>query len=302
MGRQSSGRPTAVRIAACVVLTLAPIAGTAQVVLNEIDYDQEGTDAAEFIELYNAGQAEVDLGDYLIEQVNGSNGGLYQVFGLPEVGLAPGGYFVICTDPLEIDLCDFVVGPPLNWLQNGAPDAVALWSQGQLIDTVSYEGETAPPYTEGNAGAPADDPFAGRAAIGRVPDGADSDRNDLDWSAICSTPGAPNADLPPPCFEPEPLVLTLGGDCPGRGEIAIKGGSGGGTAVLLAGTAPGSDPLPAGPCSEPSGLEGPVVVVVQPFDLNGNVTLAPNLEARQCALYLQAVDPTTCRTSGVETW
>jgi len=275
----------------------------AQLVINEIDYDQEGIDSAEFIELYNPGPNTVDLDDYLIELVNGSNGSLYQIFDLPEVPLAPGGFFVICTDAVEIETCNFIVGPPFNWLQNGAPDAVALWMGGMLVDTVSYEGETSAPYTEGPVGAPADDSFAGLVAIARHPDGADTDRNDLDFSPYCSTPGLKNSDVPPPCFTDEELQIELSGACPGVATITITGGSGGGTGVLLAGRSLGNDPLTTRPCGEvESGLSEPRLVVSTPFDVNGNLVLTKTLTSSQCESPLQAIDPTTCKISEVAAW
>jgi len=285
------------------LLLVSGSVSSAQVVINEVDYDQEGTDSAEFIELYNSGAEPADLDNYLVELINGSSGTLYQVFDLPDIGLAPGGYFVICTDPLEIEACDMVVGPPFNWLQNGAPDAVALWSQGVIVDTVSYEGETADPYTEGPFGAPEDESSEGLVSIGRFPDGLDGDRNDQDFTPYCATPGRSNADIAPPCFFDEPLELSLSGDCPGEAIVTIKNGSGGGTAALLMGPGPGSDPLLGGPCAgQASGLADPSLVIATPFDVNGNLVLTKNLSPEQCAATLQAVDPTTCKQSKAESW
>ena len=43
------------------LLAILPVVAQAQLVINEIDYDQPGTDGAEFIELYNAGGGAADL-------------------------------------------------------------------------------------------------------------------------------------------------------------------------------------------------------------------------------------------------
>src|ERR671928_182837 len=48
---------------------------TAGLVINEIDYDQPGTDTAEFIELKNNGANGVNLDPYSLVLVNGNGGG-----------------------------------------------------------------------------------------------------------------------------------------------------------------------------------------------------------------------------------
>ena len=54
------------------VLDLMPAAAT--LLVNEVDYDQSGSsDAAEFIEILNPGQAAVDLADYRFELVDGAD-------------------------------------------------------------------------------------------------------------------------------------------------------------------------------------------------------------------------------------
>ena len=44
----------------------------AAVVINEIDYDQPGTDTAEFIELFNSSSSIISLDNYSIDLINGS--------------------------------------------------------------------------------------------------------------------------------------------------------------------------------------------------------------------------------------
>jgi len=69
-------------------------------VVNEIDYDQAGTDAAEFIEIRNNGGAPVNLDPIVVELVNGNLGGatVYQTINLPNVVLPAGAYYVICAN------------------------------------------------------------------------------------------------------------------------------------------------------------------------------------------------------------
>ena len=57
-----------------IVLLMLPLladAAGAQVVINEIDYDQVGTDIAEFIELKNTGFTPVNLDTFSIRLING---------------------------------------------------------------------------------------------------------------------------------------------------------------------------------------------------------------------------------------
>ncbi|HSN53040.1 MAG TPA: lamin tail domain-containing protein, partial [Candidatus Sulfomarinibacteraceae bacterium] len=185
----------------------------ADLVINEIDYDQPGTDAAEFIEIKNEGTTAVDLSAYTLELVNGTGGGasVYNTIALPAVDLAPGDYFVICANADTVFNCDLDASPDTNFIQNGAPDAVALWQGATLIDTVSYEGDTGSPFTEGSgsgledSGA-ADTDFLG---ISRFPDGIDTDQNNADLSPRCITPGAANGADASGCFAPGPPTLVI---------------------------------------------------------------------------------------------
>jgi predicted extracellular nuclease len=88
--------------------------------------------------------------------------------------------------------CDLDVSPDSNLIQNGAPDAIALWLDQTLIDAVSYEGDTALPYTEGSGTGLEDDPSAGSVGISRCPNGTDSDQNNVDFAMPSITPGSLN--------------------------------------------------------------------------------------------------------------
>ena len=128
------------------------------VVINEVDYDQESTDTAEFVELKNVGTSVANLGEFTLELVNGNGASVYDTIALPDVSLAAGDYFVVCANAATVANCDLDDGPDTNFIQNGAPDAVALNYDGALIDTVSYEGDTGTPYTEGSGTGLEDDP------------------------------------------------------------------------------------------------------------------------------------------------
>jgi hypothetical protein len=160
--------------ATALCLDLLALAGPARaasttLVINEIDYDQVGTDTAEFLELKNVSPSPINLSGYTIVLVNGANGQTYQTIDLPSVDVAAGGTFVVCGNSANTLICDLDVSPDSDLIQNGSPDAAALFHAGVLVDTVSYEGNTVAPYTEGTGTAAADSnttPEVGLSASG----------------------------------------------------------------------------------------------------------------------------------------
>ena len=96
--------------------------------INEIHYDNTGTDANEAIEI--AGPAGTDLAGWTIVLYNGSDGTVYKTTALSGVLTDSGnGYGFI----------NFVY--PVNGIQNGSPDGVALVDQyNTVIQFLSYEG------------------------------------------------------------------------------------------------------------------------------------------------------------------
>jgi predicted extracellular nuclease len=131
-------RTGAAASAAALVLTLlalpaaSPAAAVAppvgEVFVNELHYDNAGTDSGEAIEI--AGPAGTSLTGWSLVLYNGANGGPYG------------------TRELEGTLPDQQDGfgavafrYPVNGIQNGAPDGIALVDgSGQLVQFLSYEG------------------------------------------------------------------------------------------------------------------------------------------------------------------
>jgi uncharacterized repeat protein (TIGR01451 family) len=197
---------------ALLFLIAAPAA--AQVVINEIDYDQIGTDAAEFVELKNTSGGIVNLDNYTLELVNGTGGGaaIYDTINLPNVNLAAGDYYVICANAATVPNCDLDDGPDTDFVQNGSPDAVGLRLSGTLVDAVSYEGNSGAPYTETtgvpNVAASSDSNTVAFIGLSRFPDGADSNNNSADLSIRCITPGVTNTSASTSC-SPPPVLPNL---------------------------------------------------------------------------------------------
>ncbi|MCA9938906.1 MAG: lamin tail domain-containing protein, partial [Anaerolineales bacterium] len=170
------------------------VQSTSVLVINEIDYDQPGTDAAEYIELKNVSGAALDLDPYQVELVNGSGPSVYLTIDLPAFSLPDGDYYVICANAATVPNCDLDISPDTNLIQNGAPDAVAIrWTiNNQVFDAVSYEGDTAAPYTEGSGIGLEDNSAIVQLGISRYPDGVDTHQNNVDLSPRCITPGEAN--------------------------------------------------------------------------------------------------------------
>jgi len=190
-----------------LVFALAAFSASAQVVINEVDYDQPGTDTSEFVELYNNSANAVMLSDYSLIFYNGNASQLapYDSITLPAVSLAPGAFFLVCASSTGHSMaCDtfmYTSSGTSGRIQNGgtgntAPDAVALrFNPTQnMVDAVSYEGTTPTPYSEGN-GIPdtlSDNGITANVSISRYPDGSDTQDNATDFFLVCSTPGGPN--------------------------------------------------------------------------------------------------------------
>ncbi len=172
-------------LTSCVTLS-----SHAAVVINEVDYDQPGTDSAEFIELFNTGSSIISLDNYAIDLINGSNSSSYRNIDLSGFSINAGSYFVVCSNASLVANCNYSFTSSNGWIQNGAPDAVALYDGASLLDALSYEGILSP-YTEGDTLAIKDN-NTDIISISRIIDGADSNNNALDFELGCITPGSAN--------------------------------------------------------------------------------------------------------------
>ncbi|MCH9695270.1 MAG: lamin tail domain-containing protein [Gammaproteobacteria bacterium] len=182
--------------------------GSGEIVINEVDYDQLSSDAAEFVELKNVSGADIDLDGYVVQLINGNGGSAYQTYNLPAGVLADGDYFVLCGDAANTPNCDLDVSPNTNMIQNGAPDGVILLNGSDLVDGVSYEGDIAG-AVEGSGAGLADSGSTPFVSISRSPDGNDTDQNNVDFALVCTTPGTTNAANASGCSDPNPPELVF---------------------------------------------------------------------------------------------
>ncbi|MBL0039655.1 MAG: lamin tail domain-containing protein [Xanthomonadales bacterium] len=176
-------------------------------VINEVDYDQAGTDAASFIEIYNGTGNAVSLTNLAVALVNGNGNIEYGTrFNLSVAGssLASGQFLVIRNGTVTVPGGVLTIDTTGDFVQNG-PDGIALidTSAQTLIDALSYEGSlTAVTFTgfpgtynlvEGTAfsGADTNDNLN---SLARLPNGTDINNASSDWALTTTiTPGAANA-------------------------------------------------------------------------------------------------------------
>jgi hypothetical protein len=191
----------------CADSECASAAICSALVINEVDYDQPGTDAAEFIELFNAGNKPVTLDGLVVHMIRGEDNSSYANIALSG-SLPAGGYAVLAPPGLPgIDPAAMVFDLPslTSNLENGGgglPDGIALYdtSTHKLIDAISYEGSLSAAMIDGMvfdlvSGNPAiaEDDSSGVFSIARIPNGADTGDDATDWvTTSVLTPGAAN--------------------------------------------------------------------------------------------------------------
>ncbi|MDW7693362.1 lamin tail domain-containing protein [Flammeovirgaceae bacterium SG7u.111] len=179
------------------------------IIINEIDADTEGTDAEEFIELYDGGVGNTALDGLVIVLFNGSDDASYSAIDLDGQTTDANGYFVIGSASVpNVDMVAFTT----NGLQNGA-DAVALYegdatdfpndtpiTTDNLFDAIVYDtndGDDAallvllnanePQVNEGENGNNASE------SLQRIANGTGGARNTSTYVAMLPTPGSKNS-------------------------------------------------------------------------------------------------------------
>jgi predicted extracellular nuclease len=215
VSRSEHWREIAVRLSRLLALPLLPAAvlvscataasasPTSAVWINEFHYDNSSTDTGEFIEVANP--TAVNLSGWNVVLYNGNGGAVYATHGLSGTSDFP------------------VISLPVNGLQNGSPDGIALVDNtGTVIEFLSYEGT----FTA------ADGPAAGMASVdvgvsetSSTPVGFSLQRTgsgsilgDFSWSGpVAETPGAVNTNqtigggTPGSCDDTPALISTVQG-------------------------------------------------------------------------------------------
>ena len=190
----------------------------AQLVINEVDYDQPGFsgDGGEFVEVFNPGPAPVPLAGLTLVQFDGSTNpaAAYRTTPLDLAGptLVPGQYWVVANTGVTVAPGALVwrYSLPLENIEDGGT-APSFHADGLLlgyaatchhIDALSYEGNIfsanglcggVTPLKEGPTNLLAEDGIATAGSLIRHPNGSDTDDSGVDWTFTTTvTPGAAN--------------------------------------------------------------------------------------------------------------
>ena len=203
-----------------------PPAGAANVRINEVDADTPGSDAAEFVELYDGGVGNTPLDGLALVFFNGNGDLSYAAFDLDGYTTDANGYFTIGNPGVPGVLLSFDPGGS-GLLQNGA-DAVALYAgnatdfpngssltTANLQDAVVYDNGQADdagllallnaeqPQVNENGGG-----NATTESSQRCPNGSGGARNTSTYGQGTPTPGAVNTCPPPPAPNNSPIVIS----------------------------------------------------------------------------------------------
>jgi hypothetical protein len=196
----------------------------ASVLINEVDSDTPGTDAAEFVELYDGGTGNTSLDGLVLVFYNGSSDLTYGSVDLDGIATDADGYAVICGDVDAGFLPNCDLDSPVV-IQNG-PDAVALFEGNAsdfpgnspittdgLVDALVYDTEDADDavlLTLLNAGQPQVNENGSGAgdtdSNQRCPNGSGGPRNTETYAQFAPTVGTENLCIVAP---PEPLPYKI---------------------------------------------------------------------------------------------
>lgn len=232
---------------AAAVLIAAASQLTAQVVINEIGYDDAGTDDFEFVELYNAGASAVDISGWTFGGRDGTT--VNPSATIPAATtIAPGGYYVFGNAAVGGN--QMVAA---NFLENDA-EQMELWNgaigTSTLIDGFVTEGNKGAGATATQYGNPTVDMLAqigtvyrgnyqsghvngqGAQASGTGPilvslsryiNGLDSNNNGRDFGVRRATPGAANSTGISTVYQgPNVDSLPVGSEAPGLAAAFVN--------------------------------------------------------------------------------
>lgn len=178
-------------------------------VINEIDYDNTGTDMFEYVEIYNPSTKDVALEGLWVVFVDGATASEYTAVYLGVIdALPPGRFLLVGGAGVDVPAGTLKIDP--GWtteiIDNGAPDGIAIIDDVTLtvLDAVSYEGSITGAYILGFPnpvslveGSPLPTTVADSDTVIRTlcryPDGMDTNNAATDWTTCATrTKAAPN--------------------------------------------------------------------------------------------------------------
>jgi hypothetical protein len=198
---------------ACAGIVSISSASRAAVVINEVLWDDTGTDDREFVELYNNGATSVDISGWTVGTRDSAGVGtgasapvaITGALGSGTTVLAPGAYYVI-ANPGTLNVNQTAAS---GFLENDT-ETVELrdgaFATGILQDALVYEGsapfalpadvaaQSGQSYWANHTGADiAGTPLNSRHTIGRYVSGRDTNNNGRDFGVRPGTPGTANS-------------------------------------------------------------------------------------------------------------
>lgn len=208
-------------LAASTALAVAPQSPTG-VVINEINYDDTGSDNFEFVELYNGSFVAVDISNWTLNGIDGTTSGNGTHTIAPGTLLQPGAFWVVGDSGVpNVDEVISGLG-----LENGADgvfllDGNFIYQDGVCWETADWTNPL-PTWLEGDGlwGAiqGVERPTGTLVvAMGRGVDGHDTDDNGCDFRPLPATPGELNVlglttTLPYANDFDDPVTSSVGGD------------------------------------------------------------------------------------------
>jgi hypothetical protein len=180
-------------------------------VINEVDYDNIGTDSSEYLELYNPSASSTSLAGLAVVLVNGATNTEYAIIDLSPLGSLPGGkYIVIGGASVSVPTSALKLDPvwTQDEIQNGGPDGIAIVDtvKQAVIDAVSYEGSITAASVTGFSspltlveGQALDSTLADSTTVTKTlcrnPNGQDTNDAMTDW-ALCNSRTIGTANVP----------------------------------------------------------------------------------------------------------
>ena len=213
-----------------------PPPAATNVIINELDADTPGSDAAEFVELFDGGAGHTPLDGLVVVFINGNGGASYASFDLDGFTTDAGGYFTLGNP--AVPGVDLVFNPGSSGLLQNGEDAVALYAgnasdfpngtpltTANLRDAIVYDTDDADEpalLALLNAGQfQVNESGGGSGATQssqRCPNGAGGERNTSTYVQGAPTPDGANACVPPPPPSNSVIVISQlygGGGNPG---------------------------------------------------------------------------------------
>ena len=213
-----------------------PPPAATNVIINELDSDTPGADAAEFVELYDGGVGNTSLDGLVLVFFNGNGGVSYSAFDLDGFSTDASGYFTV-GNPAVLGV-DLVFNPGAAGLLQNGEDAVALYAgnasdfpngtsltTANLRDAIVYDTDDAdepgllallnPGQFQVNENGGGN---GQTQSSQRCPNGAGGARNTSSYAQGAPTPDGANSCAPPP--QPSNSVIVIsqlygGGGNPG---------------------------------------------------------------------------------------